>query len=260
MTDMEKTEAEMTDTKIKNNKSLLCRKIMLAAGIIIGLMLISVLIYGYRVYNTEPISDETIAGIKNSKAKKLMIVAHPDDEALWGGLHLLEDKYYVVCLTNGNNSVRVPEFYKVLEATGNDGIILSYPDKVFFRRDNWNFVSDRILSDIERVVDAGDWELIVTHNPSGEYGHEHHIKTSGMVTDICEKKGKTDKLFYFGRYYRKKELEEEKKDGSMAGCSDGLLEAKEELLKLYVSQESTIAKFSHMNSYENWIPFKEWED
>ena len=32
------------------------------------------------------------------KKINLMIVAHPDDETLWGGAHLIEDNYYVVCV------------------------------------------------------------------------------------------------------------------------------------------------------------------
>lgn len=35
------------------------------------------------------------------KYNKLMIVAHPDDELIWGGAHLLEDDYLVVCITRG---------------------------------------------------------------------------------------------------------------------------------------------------------------
>lgn len=31
---------------------------------------------------------------------KLMVVAHPDGETLWGGAHLLDGKYFVVCLTD----------------------------------------------------------------------------------------------------------------------------------------------------------------
>lgn len=30
-----------------------------------------------------------------------MIVAHPDDETLWGGSHLIDDNYLVVCMSNG---------------------------------------------------------------------------------------------------------------------------------------------------------------
>jgi len=44
---------------------------------------------------------------------KLLIVAHPDDELLWGGMNILsEPGWFVVCATNANNSVRSTEFYK----------------------------------------------------------------------------------------------------------------------------------------------------
>ena len=37
---------------------------------------------------------------------KVMFVAHPDDDLLWGGRHLIEEKYLVVCMTRGNDPVR----------------------------------------------------------------------------------------------------------------------------------------------------------
>ena len=36
----------------------------------------------------------------------LMIVAHPDDETIWGGSHLINGNYTVLCITNGNNKKR----------------------------------------------------------------------------------------------------------------------------------------------------------
>ena len=35
--------------------------------------------------------------IDYKESQKLMIVAHPDDETIWGGSHLLEGNYLVVC-------------------------------------------------------------------------------------------------------------------------------------------------------------------
>ena len=48
-----------------------------------------------------------------------MIVAHPDDETIWGGGHLLQDDYLVICLTNGNNQIRAKEFEKVMDQSHN---------------------------------------------------------------------------------------------------------------------------------------------
>ena len=44
--------------------------------------------------------------IHAKEPESLMIVAHPDDETIWGGSHLLKGHYLVVCLTNGNNEKR----------------------------------------------------------------------------------------------------------------------------------------------------------
>jgi hypothetical protein len=63
----------------------------------------------------------------------LMIVAHPDDEILWGGANLYKDKYFIVCLTNGYNH-RAYEFLQVLNFTQSGGIILNYTDL----QDNFN--------------------------------------------------------------------------------------------------------------------------
>ena len=53
-----------------------------------------------------------------------MIVAHPDDETIWGGMHLIKDKYLVICLTNGDNKTRAKEFNDVIKQTKGTGIIL----------------------------------------------------------------------------------------------------------------------------------------
>lgn len=196
--------------------------------------------------------------IEKSEAKKLMIVAHPDDEMIWGGAHLLEDKYFVVCITNGNNGVRASEFKKVLKATDDDGIILRYPDKTNGERDNWEKVYEKISEDLSKVIKAKEWELVVTHNPNGEYGHKHHIMTNSMVSDICMENEKTDILHYFGIYYKKVTLESN--NIKMEDIGEELLKKKEEVLKIYDSQGDTVEKLGHMNKYENWLSFDEWEN
>ena len=46
-----------------------------------------------------------------------MIVAHADDDLLWGGMHLIKDKYVVVCVTCGTNELREKEFEKAMKLT-----------------------------------------------------------------------------------------------------------------------------------------------
>ncbi len=239
--------------RLKKYRLIIISVILLAAGAISVLY-----INKNSAYWVEPVKNETIEEIREAKAKKLMIVAHPDDETLWGGIHLLEDDYYVVCITNGNNDVRSREFSKIIKATGNQGIILSYPDKVNGRRDDWSRVYGKITDDMERIINAKNWELIVTHNPDGEYGHMHHVMTDRIVTGLCEEAGRTDKLFYFGRYYKKADLEKIKDGKEPYG--EGQVLQKENILKLYKSQKETVDKLSHMNPYEDWISYKEWKN
>lgn len=83
--------------------------------------------------------------------------------------------------------------------TGNDFEFLGYPDLVNGYISDWKNYSDSITKDLKRIIDSRDWNIIVTHNPDGEYGHFHHKKVSSMVTALASK----NKLYYFGKYYSK---------------------------------------------------------
>lgn len=89
-------------------------------GLLICIFLIAALFLGgkllfYHVSDAENIwyfSGDTAQRIENIQMlpehalddyDSLMVVAHPDDETIWGGAHLLKGKYVVVCITNGNN-------------------------------------------------------------------------------------------------------------------------------------------------------------
>lgn len=209
--------------------------------------------YKYKSYYDIPkLETDVLDGLDLDGYNKLMIVAHPDDDALWGGAHLLSDDYLVVCITNGYNDTRRPEFEKAMEFSKDKALILSYPDKTFGKRDDWTKVRDGIISDLKKIITYKDWELIVTHNTKGEYGHQHHKMTNEIVTDIYkENKPKNCELYYFGKYYKAKDIEKAKEDGA-SPVSDELLAKKEEMLKAYESQSGTIKNLSHMNPYEEW--------
>lgn len=189
---------------------------------------------------------------------KLMIVAHPDDEAIWGGGHLAADDYFVVCITNGYNSKRAQEFQNVLAGTNDKGIILSYPDIEDKKRSDWKSVKTGILNDLHLLLTWKDWKLIVTHNPKGEYGHQHHIMTNNYVTDTYNKY-KTDSvgsLFYFGKYYAASAI------GDIADAEqleEEILQKKKKVLTYYKSQINMVTRLSHMDPYELWIRAEDWK-
>lgn len=222
--------------------------ILLILLVSIGLE-IKIYSYFYKPYKV----DKDFSKIDLDGYNKLMIVAHPDDEMLWGGAHLIEDNYLVVCVTCGGIKERVNEFTSVMHATNDRYIMLGYPDKTNGARDNWDSVRKDIIKDIEDIVNLKEWEIIVTHNPQGEYGHIHHKMTSSITTEVVQDK---TKLYYFGRYHSKKKISEYY--NTMAPINDKYLKEKKEILGLYRSQYFIQTSFDHMFAYEDWESYKEW--
>lgn len=222
--------------------------------VIFFLLIIIAVIASIYIYETNYVSKDW-SKIDLSKAKKLMIVAHPDDETLWGGAHLLEDDYLVVCITCGNNRTRSKEFKKVMKKTNDQYIMLGYPDKVLGVRSNWKQESSAIYTDLKKIISMKKWELIVTHNEEGEYGHIHHIKTHTIVTNIYNELNIGEPLYFFGKYYTKfaiavmNELPSE--------INDELYDTKvNELINMYKSQDFIKEKFNQMFKYEDWILYE----
>lgn len=207
----------------------------------------------YKAYNVKPLKAEQIDSIKSNSADKLMIVAHPDDEVIWGGGHLSEGDYFVVCITCGKNKTRSREFKKVMEKSGNEGIILSYPDKVNGKRDDWENVRDKILTDLNTIITAKDWELIVTHNQDGEYGHAHHKMLHSFVVNAYENVNSDDRLMFFGKYYKTSEIDDVR--DSLFPLTKNQLEIKTELFDCYQSQSDVIDHLRHMAEFENWTDY-----
>ena len=108
------------------------------------------------------------------KSRKLMIIAHPDDDALFFSRLLMSDEkdLTVFCLTNGYDPIRRKEFYRAMTHYGVHGYIMKLPDKtaLSFLFNNGS-VSGRI-KDLSRKYSSCD--TVYTHNPEGEYGHRHH--------------------------------------------------------------------------------------
>lgn len=204
--------------------------------------------------STKVIHQELFDQLKINNYQNIMIVAHPDDETIWGGMHLIKDKYLVICLTNGNNKTRAQEFNDVIKQTDDLGIILDYPDKTNGKRDNWSNSQKNIKNDLNYLLQKQSFSKIVTHNPSGEYGHQHHKMTSSIVTNIAKTLNKTDCLYYFGKYY--------KKTSPMLSMkptfNEELLKQKNQLISKYSSQNKVCQHLKHMNAFENWISYQEW--
>jgi LmbE family N-acetylglucosaminyl deacetylase len=113
-----------------------------------------------------------------------VIVAHPDDETLWAGGTILSHpswRCFIVCLCRGSDKERAPRFYnalKVLKSEGTIGNLDDGPDQKPLEE-----------KDVERVImellHLKHFDLIITHNPTGEYTrHLRHEETSKAVINL----------------------------------------------------------------------------
>jgi len=112
---------------------------------------------------------------------KLMVVAHPDDEMLWGGANLILSKgWKVIVATNRHNKVRAPEFYKAMLDAG------VWETQMFASKDTIEENKDTITgTQFDRALKQEakkKWKLILTHNRKGEYGHKQHRLVHQLVS------------------------------------------------------------------------------
>ena len=202
------------------------------------------------------INNSTLNIYNASQYKNIMIVAHPDDETLWGGANLYNERYFIVCLTNGYTLSRANDFREILKFTNNSGIILNYPDVQDNIGDNWSEVEEGIIKDLSTIINYNAWEKIVTHGPDGTTGHFHHKKTCEYVTKITKKYNKYNNLYYFGKFYKKNNIPK-----NLKRISNRDLEYKKKEVSIYKSVKKIIFKlWYHMLPYENWILASEWKN
>ena len=132
------------------------------------------------------------------KFNKLMIIAHPDDELIFGGAELIKNKgYKVICVTNQDDTKRLKEFVGLMKKLNVAYEILNHPDNM-----NYKNVKKPYYDYIENIIIESKVSKITTHNKKGEYGHNFHKAVSKMVTKICnthnnDENKLNDKLHYF---------------------------------------------------------------
>lgn len=120
---------------------------------------------------------------------KLMVVAHPDDETIYGAAELVrEPGWHVICVTNGDNPVRRMEFERVLASIpGCEGEIWSFPDQ-------WGVpLSEEVRTQLGMSVHG--YKKVVSHGPNGEYGHLHHKQIYKWMRDLV---GPQLRVFHIG--------------------------------------------------------------
>lgn len=165
-----------------------------------------------------------------------MIVAHPDDETLFGGGELIRhaNEYKVVVLDYGNHMVRHREFIKAMETIG------------IQKWEHWDgepykssaaYNESILIPLIERVLSERNWTKVVTHNQGGEYGHYRHVSTHNLMARLC-----SDKLWVFDMNVKTR-LEKnvrEKKYQILTEC----YQSQQQVLRWFEWEYETISPYS----------------
>jgi hypothetical protein len=109
----------------------------------------------------------------------ILFVAHPDDETLFFYSFIKSNRPYVVLMTDGWSLRRLPEFIKAMRMY-----------KVRYRAYNLHS-RDKRIDLIEKYVReaylTGKYDYIASHNSSGEYGHEMHVRVHEAVKKVVKK-------------------------------------------------------------------------
>ncbi len=127
-----------------------------------------------------------------------IIVAHPDDETLWAGGTILSHTQwdcFIITLCRGKDEDRSPKFRDVLKILNANGIMGDLDDGPEQFPLNDVDVEQTILN----LLPHRHFDLIITHNPAGEYTrHRRHEETGKAVIRLWHN-GKilTDRLWTF---------------------------------------------------------------
>jgi LmbE family N-acetylglucosaminyl deacetylase len=132
--------------------------------------------------NHRIVSDEVVnARVDNV----LMLVAHPDDESLFGFYDLIRSNCTILCFTNEKHPVRAEEFSKVLFETQQTGRMFNYKDA---SKEQWKHISnDTFIETLLPFIRETKYDRIVSHDKCGEYGHKQHIRVHSIAVDLSKR-------------------------------------------------------------------------
>ena len=154
---------------------------------------------------------------------KLMIVAHPDDEALFGGAELLthSDEYKVVAVDEYHNEVRRAEYISSMQLIG-----ITDSEHWSGFKGGEDYHREKLIYELLRVLRERKYKKIVTHNRQGEYGHPRHRALHDVLNHL-----RPELLWCFDKNHDERLPQE-------------LLIKKRDLLKVYGSQTDVLNWFS----------------
>ncbi len=137
-----------------------------------------------------------------------VIVAHPDDETLWAGGTILSQTSWrclIVTLCRANDGDRAPRFFQAVKALGAEGKMGDLDDGP----QQVPLAENELQKAILQLLPRKHFDLIITHNPAGEYTRHRRHEEIGKAVITLWHQGKISagKLWTFayedgGKQYR----------------------------------------------------------
>ena len=147
------------------------------------------------------------AAYKEEPKTVAVIVAHPDDETLWAGGMILRQpawNWFIATLCRASDRDRAPRFFQALKVFGANGKMGDLDDGP----EQNPLADNEIQATILELLPQQHFDLIISHNPAGEYTRHLRHEEIGRAVITLWHLGKisTDELWTFayedrGRQY-----------------------------------------------------------
>ena len=139
----------------------------------------------------------------NKKKKTvLVIVAHPDDETIWMGGTLLQNKdkwnITIISLCRGDDKDRSPRFKKACEIFKAKYYMSDLGDETLI-----DIPTEEIIKRLKKFSNK-KYDYIFTHGKNGEYGHKRHIDVNKAVRKMLKQGLLICKRVFFFSYIKKR--------------------------------------------------------
>ncbi|WP_199823617.1 PIG-L family deacetylase [Labrenzia sp. OB1] len=154
----------------------------------------------------------------------VIVMAHPDDEVLWASSILSTARKVILCYGEAPNDARTTEGRRTVfdefplstafnlniaeshcydSTHWREPVETSYGVRCGRNKNSYKKNFHLLVKALEAHIKDGD--LVVTHNPWGEYGHEEHIQVFRAVAHIGERRNirifvssyVSDRVLYF---------------------------------------------------------------
>ncbi|XP_075848336.1 N-acetylglucosaminyl-phosphatidylinositol de-N-acetylase isoform X1 [Microtus pennsylvanicus] len=168
---------------------------------------VAVLTWGFlRVRNSaERMRSPEQAGLPGAGSRALLVIAHPDDEAMFFaptvlGLARLGQRVFLLCFSAGNyysqGEIRKKELLQSCDVLGIPPSRVTIIDKSEFPDDpgvQWD--TENVANTILQHIEVNDISLVVTFDAEGVSGHSNHValykavralRLEGKLPTVCK--------------------------------------------------------------------------